>query len=639
MNRPLRLAAVVAVLASTATAAERAGPRLLRAACGECHFDGAAEGGIAIDSLLERRSAPDSAQQTAWVRVWRNLQAHTMPPADEPQPSADDRRALVAFVLGDVLGVDPAEPDPGNVGLRRLNRVEYANTVRDLTGIDEPFAAELPADDSGHGFDTVGGTQTLSPLLTEKYLALAARVGERVAAEAAAGRDGNAYPKHLERVFPFGPPPATDEPRHLERTVRRLAERAFRRPVDEASLERLVAVATVAAGDSFEQRIGAAVTAVLASPRFLLRVEAVEPRDARDGRGRVRLDEFSLASRLSYFLWSTMPDEELLDLARSGRLRAELPRQVVRMVADPRAEALATNFVGQWLRTRDVEALPFDLRRILGEPDLERAERMFPPSLRQAMREETEMLFTHLLREGLPAIDLLVGRRSFLNGPLARFYGVEGVRGNEMRLVDLPADSPRGGLLTQASFLLVTSNPTRTSPVKRGLFILDNLLGAPPPPPPPDIPPLERAAESLSADAPMREVMERHRRDATCAACHARMDPLGLALERYDALGRWRDDPAAGDTVTAGRLVTGEEFADPQELAAVIAGPRRRDFHRCLAEKLLTYALGRGVQYFDAPAVDIMVEELERDGRLATLVQAVVASVPFQFTRPAEDQP
>ena len=263
------------------------------------------------------------------------------------------------------------------------------------------------------------------------------------------------------------------------------------------------------------------------------------------------------------------------------------------------------------------------------------AARIFSPRVRLAMRRETELFFAHLLRENRPATDLLVARETFLNGSLARFYGIPDVEGPDMRLVSLDPDSHRGGLLTHGSLLAVTSNPTRTSPVKRGLFILDNLLGTPPPPPPPDVPPLEAAAPSTEGEPSMRELMERHRHDALCASCHARMDPLGLALERYNAIGQWRSD--ADDAIdTRGRLITGESFADARELAEVIAGPRRHDLQRCLAEKLLTYALGRGLEYFDGPAVDRMIEQLNHEGGgLRTLVQGVCESVPFRMQRPA----
>jgi hypothetical protein len=641
----LLVAALAGSSAVPAAAVPAAGPALLQEFCGSCHFGGAEEGDVALDGLLAAHAAParppvGSPEQAAWINAWKNLRAETMPPADEPQPTADQRRVLVEFVSRDRLGVDPDRPDPGRVVLRRLNRIEYANTVRDLTGIDEAVGDDLPADDTGYGFDTIGEVLSLSPLLLENYLAIAARIGERVAAEAAS-RKGADYPGRLRRLFPAGPPPEDEaaRPAHLRRTLERLAARGFRRPVDEPTLDRLVELAETAIaapGGSFEKGVAAAVTAVLASPRFLFRVEGDPPQPTAGGeRSAEPIDEFSLATRLSYFLWSTMPDEELFELARAGNLRTELPRQVERLVKDRRSNAFVRNFVGQWLQTRDVEALPVDVRTVLAVADREQGEKIFSSDVRRAMREETELLFAHVLREGLPAGELLVARQTFLNEPLARFYGVPDVKGREMRLVELPPESRRGGLLTHGSFLVATSNPTRTSPVKRGLFILDNLLGTPAPPAPPDVPPLERSEASLGDDATMRQLMERHRSDALCASCHARMDPLGLALERYNAVGQWRGDEAAALLDTSGQLITGESFADAGQLSEVIAGPRRRDFHRCLTEKILTYALGRGVEYFDAPAVDTILEELDRDGRLITLVQGVVASRPFQVRRPA----
>jgi hypothetical protein len=651
-SRCLRVAVAAASLLAIriGQGADETGTALLARFCGGCHGAGGAEGGVDLDHLLAAlppgAAVAEEAARNRWVAVWENLRAETMPPADESRPSAAERQTLLEFVQRRILGVDAGRPDPGHVVLRRLNRVEYANTVRDLTGIARDFQDDLPADDTGYGFDTIGAVLSLPPLLMEKYLAIAAQVGELVAAEAVAapGPDGGrAYPAHLRRLLPFGPPPADPamHPDHLRRTIRRLAERGFRQPPHEQTIDRLVAVAEQAGsgpGGSFERGIAAAVTAVVAAPRFLFRIEGDAPRAASTTEGgAVPLDDFALASRLSYFLWSTMPDDELFTLARIGSLREQLAGQVTRMVTDRRSDAFVENFVGQWLQTRDVEALPFDLRRLLGLADLEAAERIFGPEVRRAMRAETELLFARVLREGLPATDLLVGRQTFLNEPLARFYGIPGVLGKQMRLVELPADSPRGGLLTQGSFLVVTSNPTRTSPVKRGLFVLDNLLGTPAPPAPPEVPPLEDAAASLGADASMRELMDRHRRDPLCASCHARMDPLGLSLERFNALGQWRSEEAAGGLDTAGRLITGEPFADVRELAAVIAGPRRRDFHRCLTEKMLTYALGRGLEYFDGPAVDTIVDGLAADGRLLTLVHGVVASAPFQMRRGSDE--
>jgi mono/diheme cytochrome c family protein len=641
VRRPGLTMLALGVLAALAGAARADEVRMLfEESCGGCHFDGAAEGALDLDALFTRLSGPGAAatgpDHAAWLAVLENLRAETMPPADEPRPTPEARRRMIRFVERDAFAIDPSRPDPGHVVLRRLNRSEYGHTIRDLTGLDLDPTNELPTDDSGYGFDTIGEVLTMSPLLVEKYLAVATRIGEAVADEAVA-TEGR-YPEQVRRVFPLGPEPADTARRaeHLRDTIARLGARAFRRPLDAATCERLLAIAAAAIdapGGSFERGVAAALTAMLAAPRFLFRVE--QPGAGPIDRGAVPLDDHSLATRLSYLLWSSLPDDDLVEVARAGELHQRLGEQVDRLIADARADRFVADFVGQWLKTRDVETAAFDVREILRSRDQFMAERIFSPRVRAAMRQETELLVARLLRDDRPATDLLVARETFLNSRLARFYGIPGVEGPEMRLVSLAPDSHRGGLLTHASFLAVTSNPTRTSPVKRGLFILENLLGTPTPPPPPDVPPLEAAARSDRRPS-MRELMELHRRDALCASCHERMDPLGLALEGYNALGQWRGHDADG-LDTSGRLVTGETFADARELAEVIAGPRRRDFHRCLAEKLLTYALGRGLEYFDGPAVDTIVDEMERDGGgLRALVQAVCRSVPFRMMRPPQ---
>lgn len=636
---PTMLAALLTAALASAAHAHDARP-LFEASCGGCHFDGATEGGLDLGGLLDRVDTPGAAatgpDHAAWMAVLRNLRAETMPPAAEPRPGAEDRGRMMAFVERDAFGVDPSRPDPGHVVLRRLNRSEYGYAIRDLTGLDLDPAEELPTDDSGYGFDTIGEVLSMSPLLVEKYLQVATRVGEAVADEAVAA-DGR-YPEQVRRVFSLGPEPAEAalRPEHLRDTVARLGERAYRRPLDDVTRDRLVAVAAAAIGapgGTFERGVAAALTAMLASPRFLFRIE--QPAAGPTEAAAVLLDDFSLAVRLSFLLWSSLPDDELLEIARAGGLHERVGEQVDRLIADPRADRFIADFVGQWLKTRDVETVAFDAQEILRSRDRFMAERIFSPRVRAAMRQETELVVARLLRENRPATDLLVARETFLNSRLARFYGIPGVEGPEMRLVALAPESHRGGILTHASFLAVTSNPTRTSPVKRGLFILENLLGTPAPPPPPGVPPLEASA-STGRRPSMRELMELHRRDALCASCHERMDPLGLSLEGYNALGQWRGHEAEG-LDTAGRLVTGETFANARELAEVIAGPRRRDFQRCLAEKLLTYALGRGLEYFDGPAVDTIVAELERDGGgLRALVHAVCRSVPFRMMRRPE---
>jgi mono/diheme cytochrome c family protein len=644
------IAAVGAMTTGVVAAAETPAA-LLRRYCSDCHFAGAHEGGLALDELLQRagggpgsrpRGAAGRPDHAAWIAVWKNLRAGTMPPPDETQPSTAERASLGRWLERDVFGLDPARPDPGRVTVRRLNRAEYAHTIEALTGLRYEAQATFPADDTGHGFDTVGDVLTISPMLLEKYLDAAAEI---------AGRVVDAMPKPgaaATPAFAAGGPPedAAQRDAWLSTTLRRFADRAFRRPVDDATAAAIARVAAASAPDSddrLRRQLTAGFTAILAAPRFLFRVEQPAQKSgkrtaATDGTppSAVPLDDWSLASRLSYFLWSTMPDDELFRLAAAGKLRESLDAQVERMLADPRAATGLRNFVGQWLRTRDVEALPFDAARILGMKDRKEAEKIFSRAVRRAMREQTELHVLRLVRENLPLTDLLVATETFLNADLARYYGIADVKGNDLQLVTVPADSHRGGLFTQGSFLLVTSNPSRTSPVKRGLFILENILGTPALPAPADVPPLEDAAKAAGGKASMRELMERHRRDPLCASCHSRMDPLGLALEHYNAAGQWRDKDGAATIDTAGRLATGETFTDAADLARLIAGPRRTDYHRCLTEKLLTYALGRGVEYFDAPAVDTIVAALDRDGRARTLFRGVVTSVPFTMMRPDE---
>jgi hypothetical protein len=445
------------------------------------------------------------------------------------------------------------------------------------------------------------------------------------------------YPDAYHLLLPEGDPPEDPDAReqYARRILRSLAERAFRRPVDEETLDRLFAVAFRNAemtGLTFTERIGDGLTAMLCSPRFLFRVE---PQPASpDPEKSVWVDEFALASRLSYFLWSSLPDEELFDLARTNQLRANLDSQIQRMLADPRSDRFIENFVGQWLQTRDVEGIAIDERRVLSARSSQESKKVFHSGVRKAMRRETEMFFADLLRRDGRLEELLTARHTFLNETLARFYDVPGVTGSEMRRVDLPEDSPRGGLLTHGSFLLVTSNPTRTSPVKRGQFILDNLLGMPAAPPPADVPELEEAGNQQKEALTMRQLMALHRENALCASCHERMDPPGLALEHFDALGLYREEEQGQPIETDGVLATGEAFADHAELAVALATSRRHDLYRCATEKLLIYAVGRGLEYYDIPTIDGIMDDLKRsDGSLQTLVYAVIKSPPFQMQR------
>jgi hypothetical protein len=341
-----------------------------------------------------------------------------------------------------------------------------------------------------------------------------------------------------------------------------------------------------------------------------------------------------MASRLSYFLWSSMPDQELFDLAERGELRKNIGAQVKRLLADGRSEAFIENFAGQWLQARDVEGVSINARAVFQREGNNRRFD-FERSLRLAMRRETELFFGDVMRENRSLIELLDSDYTFLNQELAEFYGIPDVKGRDMRRVNLPEGSPRGGILTQGTVLAVTSNPTRTSPVKRGMFILENILGTPPPPPPPDIPELEEAEREFKDREPtMREMMEAHRKNPLCHSCHARMDPLGLALENFNALGLWRETERKQPIDTSGKLITGEAFEGIQDLKRILANERRVDFYRCLAEKLLTYALGRGLEYHDVHSVDQIVARLQaEEGRSSALLMGVIESAPFQRRR------
>lgn len=402
-----------------------------------------------------------------------------------------------------------------------------------------------------------------------------------------------------------------------------LARQAYRRPVTDADVSPLIALYQIGRRDGgFERGIEKALQALLVSPHFLFRVER-EPEDAEPGSNH-RVGDVDLASRLSFFLWSSIPDEELLILAERGKLQDPgiLESQVRRMLADRRADALVRNFAGQWLYLRNVETVKPD-RNTFPE---------FDADLRQAMRRETELLFRTVLRENRSALELLTADYTFLNERLAKHYGIRKVYGPQFRQIAL-ADANRGGLLSQASILTVTSYPNRTSVVERGQWILENLLGMPPPPPPPDIPELEEARED-GKHITLREAMELHRANPACASCHAKMDPLGFALENYDAVGRWRFEDGGSPIDASGEFPDGTRFDGPAELKQVLVSKYRNDFGAALAEKLLTYALGRGIEYYDKPAVRSINRQAAKDDyRMADLIVSVVKSMPFQMRR------
>ena len=408
----------------------------------------------------------------------------------------------------------------------------------------------------------------------------------------------------------------------IDRILSALARRAYRRPVTKAEVAALARFVGLAKSErqSVEQGLQLAIQAMLVSPHFLFRVER-DP-DANNAAAVHRVSNIELASRLSYFFWSSMPDDELLALAESGKLAAPavLDAQVKRLLADPRSGALADNFAGQWLETRNLDSVKPDPQKF---PD-------WGPDLRDAMKAETRMFFEHLLRENKPMSEFLDANYSFLNDRLARHYGIEGVTGPEFRRVEF-TDAKRGGILSHASVLTVSSYPTRTSPVIRGKYVLQNILGAPPPAPPADVPALDE--ESVGNVGSMRQQFEKHRSSATCASCHNRMDSLGFGLENYDGIGKWRIMDGKFPIDVSGTFPSGKSFATPAEMRTLLKD-ELPEFSRCLTEKMLTYALGRGLERYDKRTV----EEINRkvaaaDYRFQALIQEIVRSLPFQSRR------
>lgn len=791
---------------------------VLKAKCFDCHADGAKKGGVSFDSF-----ASDEAligEKDLWYRALKNVRDGLMPPPDKEQPTPAERTALAAFIKRDVFQLNPQSPDPGRVTLRRLNRVEYRNTIRDLLDVEFRTDEEFPADDTGHGFDNIGEVLNISPMLLEKYLAAAktivakavpiqgksmpeftvkgesffreepheplpmlsynqaavttaktqvkhdghytvnfklsghedfvegepdgnrckvifkfdgTEVGERELSTMAGREFGYDFPAtwsagehrltlevqpltpnekqarklrlRIDAVVVAGPlePEHWIKPANYDRwfpqtipsepaarlalaqeMLGKFATRAFRRPTDEPTSVRLARLAEsvyTQPDKNFEAGIGRAMEAVLASPRFIFREEPVESEVAN---GFPYIDEYALASRLSYFLWSTMPDEELLRLAGEKKLRAQLGEQFARLFKHERSQAFIRNFVGQWLEARDIEEVPIDVRFVLQreqppDPELEEARKRyfelrrkdtatltqverddlergraifkkrfdrfknqeFRGDLRRDMRRETEKYFEYVLRQDRPLTELISSDYTFVNQRLADHYGIPEVQGDEIRRVTLAADSPRGGLLTQGTVLAVTSNPTRTSPVKRGLFILDNILGSPPPPPPANVPPLEDFSAGKGIEGTLRENLAKHRADAKCASCHNRMDPIGLALENFNAMGKWREFERGKPIESQGQLSATEQFSSARELKQILVSNHRESFERCVTQKLLTYALGRGLDFHDETTVDLILQRLQQnEGHAGSLLQAIVESDAFLKRRPASvDKP
>ena len=719
---------------------------ILDEVCTRCHNEKKANAGLNLGVFMD--PATIATKRDTWELIVDKLKAGDMPPADEEPLSTTERSAMVSALESAFTRADrDLKPDPGHVPAHRLTRVEYANTIRDLLGVDFRATEEFPPDDTGYGFDNIGDVLTVSPALMQRYLSAA----EKIAARAVGGgplpaagvftrrnrvrkiADGvielddildydadytirvgvaghrgdtdppvtmaitvdgapvktvsvpvqlnavnkqggatqrtvyqarvflpgnehrfraafvddatlpsipresrgdagkNIFPEFIEIAGPLAPAerhvvkkkalvcdPATGAA-CARRILATLAHRAYRRPVTPADLAPLDRVYAAAGSRGYTpaERLQFAIAAMLVSPHFLFRVETDPPAGVV-----ARVSDVELASRLSYFLWSSMPDDELLRVAEANRLHepAMLRAQVTRMLADPKAGALAEGFAAQWLGTRTLDGVTRDQTKF---PE-------WNAELRDAMKTETRLFFEAVLRDNRPISDFIDANYTFLNERLARHYGIADVSGPDFRRVELSTDQ-RGGVFTQASVLTVSSYPTRTSVVLRGKYLLETALNAPPPPPPADVPPLDE--KPIGVAVSHRAQLEAHRTNPICASCHNKMDPLGFGLENYDAVGRWRTTDGSIPIDATGRFPGGKTFSTPAELKALLR-TRMPEFTRGLAERMLTYALGRGVEPYDRLVVkDLVARTAADDYRIQSLVQAIVASVPFQERR------
>jgi len=733
---------------------------LLDRYCLVCHNEKTKSGGFAIDKLDLARPGENPE---VWEKVVRKIRAGMMPPSGMPRP---DRPTLDGFAAKLETALDraaAAKPNPGSPGVHRLNRTEYANSIRDLLDLEIDPTTLLPADDSSEGFDNIADALAISPALLERYVAAATKLsrlavgdpsttpstvtyrvpsdlaqsghieglplgtrggilvhnvfpldaeyaikihakaaniglgspgfldeeievtlnGERIkVAKAAPTIDlripvkagpqdlGVAYIRRsppgaddIWQIFPnnsaiqsvaiTGPFNATgpgDTPSRRRIFVCRpatsseeeevacaknilstLARRAYRQPVSEVDLNTLLGFYRTGRHESdFDAGIQQALARVLIDPRFAFRFER-QPENLATG-AIYRISDLELASRLSFFLWSSIPDDELLDLAVHNKLHEPemLDRETRRMLADPRSETLATNFAGQWLYLREIKN-----QRPLSMD--------FNDNLRESFRRETELLFESIVREDRSVVDLLDADYTFVDERLAAHYGMKGVHGSQFRRVAIQDDARRG-LLGQSSFLLVTSVANRTSPVARGKWILENVLGAPAPLPPPNVPPLKEN-EGAKEPTSLRARMEEHRNNPVCSACHKIMDPIGFSLDNFDLIGTWRAADSGQPIDATGQMVDGTKLDGPASLRNALM-TRSDVFVRTATEKLLTYAVGRALKYYDMPVVRaIDAQAAGENYRFSALIQGIVKSAPFQMrmkqesSRPSGGQP
>lgn len=590
--------------------------------CIGCHSGAQPKGDMLLKFKDEDDARGRAANDDFWSKVADELASGRMPPASvKNRPGDGERKLLVDWINNDVLTI-AGKPDPGPLVMHRLNSREYANTIRELLYLpaDYDAAADFPADERGDGFDNNSDTLTISPVLIEHYLDAAEKSvkrsfkpldeGKGVLSAVPAQRILDAS-KNFKADF-------ADSQAKVRINIEAFLPRAWRRPVTKEEVDgvmKFAALSFAQAGESMSEATALAIRASLLSPNFLFRLEQ-DPHP--DGTGKVyQLTEFQLASRLSYFLWSTMPDEALFEQAKAGTLRQNLDAQIARMLQDPKAVSLTKDFMGQWLEIRGLEQTP----------NVDKA-------MAASMKGETEHFFNYIVANNRPITDLLDGDYSFVDERLAKLYGIPGVTGDAFQKVQLDPKQ-RFGLITQASILTLTSKPLgtglRTSPVVRGKYILENLFNQKIPPPPPDVPPL-KVDDNHPLTGTTRQIFEQHRTNPVCAGCHARMEPYGFALENYAGDGSWRSQENGIVIDTSGEI-NGHKFTNPAEFRQVLE-TRKDDFRRAVIRKVLSYALGRGIQGTDKAAIDQIVASVKQDGdTFNSVIINVVKSFPFQNAR------
>ena len=579
------------------------------------------------DIMLKFKDEDDARSRMAtndefWDKVSTMLQGNQMPPASvKNRPADDERKMLVTWIKNDMLTIG-GKPDPGPMIVHRLNSREYANTIRELLYLPADYnpTADFPADERGDGFDNNSDTLVISPVLIEHYLDAAEKSVKRAfkpVDESKGVLSGVPAQKILDASKNFKADFASNQAK-VRINIEAFLPRAWRRPVakeDVDGIMKFAALSLAQAGESSSEATALAIRASLMSPNFLFRLEQ-DPHP--DGLGKVYpLTEYQLASRLSYFLWSTMPDDELFAQAKAGTLRQNLDAQVARMLKDPKAISLTKDFMGQWLEIRGLDTTP----------NVDKA-------MAASMRGETEHFFNYIVTNNRPITDLLDADYSFVDGRLAKLYGISGVTGDDFQKVHLDPNQ-RFGLITQASILTVTSKPLgtglRTSPVVRGKYILENLFNQKIPPPPPDVPPL-KVDDNHPLTGTTRQVFEQHRTNPVCAGCHARMEPYGFALENYAGNGAWRSQEN-GITLDVSGEINGHKFSNPAEFHKVLE-TRRNDFRHAVVRKVLSYALGRGIRGSDRPAIEQIVAQVGAEGdTFNSVILNVVKSFPFQNAR------